>query len=79
MRFPFSDKGLKLIPARFRVPEFGNSPERERWRAGLSFVSLAQTCIACFIAIEFTYGVLRRQQHIGCTSRQGGLGDLVAT
>ncbi len=23
------------IPARFRVPEFGNSPERERWRAGM--------------------------------------------
>jgi hypothetical protein len=23
------------IPACFRVPEFGNSPERERWRAGM--------------------------------------------
>jgi len=22
------------IPACFRVPEFGNSPEREQWRAG---------------------------------------------
>ena len=31
----FSDKGAKLIPARFGVSEFGNLPERERWRAGL--------------------------------------------
>jgi hypothetical protein len=27
MRSSFSDKGVKLIPACFRVPEFGNSPK----------------------------------------------------
>jgi hypothetical protein len=43
MHSSFSDKGVNLIPACFRVPEFGNSPERERWQAGLFFVSLAQT------------------------------------
>ena len=44
----------------------------------VSLVALAQTCIAWFIAIDFTYGLLRRQQHITCKSRQGGLGVLVA-
>ena len=29
---------------------------------------------AWFIARDFTYGLLRRQQHITCKSRQGGLG-----
>lgn len=33
---------------------------------------LAQSCIACFIAIDFTCGDLRRQQHIKCKSHQGG-------
>jgi len=48
-RAGFSDKGVKLIPACFLVPEFGNSPESRRagrWRAGLLFVSLAQTWLS---------------------------------
>jgi len=59
MRSSFSDKGVKLIPACFRVPEFGNWPESRRagrWRAGLFFVSWCLcgylSSYNCLIGIE---------------------------